>query len=508
MRPLLAVLVAALSGMTGCTLSFNFHQCSYDDECKQLTDGQQPFCTTDNVCVKDPPPSRLCNVTYPEKPAQNAIALGAMMNLSGTAGDPADTERIQALRMGVDELNEQAQFTKSLRPVAVTFCDTSQAKNKTDLENMVKYLATDRKAAGIIGPMTSDRTRDVVAVVASLKVPMVTPSATAAGISSLPDQGFIFRVAPIEDLQSGPIAKEVPNNTSQTPVNLTVISVQSDYGEGLRQTFQDEWNKKNVNNVPKATPTYPDALSDAATQKVTAVIGAVQAQDPPPDVVYIIASRNVRPHGLTLLKAMKDLKTFIAPATGSKIWASDGVKSPELLQMAMDLSVPKLLFDNLEGIAPLSADRDSKSGNLTQSTSDFRNNWQGRFMNTTPLDFDPYIAYTYDTFYALALAVESVQGDVSGTQVAAALSLIRSLKSDKTFAIGPGSFAAFNNATANLKVGGEVAMRGVTGVLRFNQDGDRDISAGGAFERWSVVVNETGADPNRMRTVQLSSRTF
>lgn len=502
---LASVLISLL--LCGCTFTFDFNQCTTDDDCVQAFNGAQPFCTTDNLCVKDPPPARLCTLTYPETPAANAIALGAMMNVTAAAADdPADTLRIQALQLGVEELNDQARFAKSLRPIVVYFCDTARAKNATDLENMLKYLANEKKVAGVIGPMTSDRVNDLLGVLGSLKVPVVSPSATAAALSSKPDQGFLFRIAPVEDLQASPIAKEVPNNTAQTPLNLTVVSVQSDYGEGLRQTFQDEWNKKNVNNVPKSTPTYPDALTDVANQKVTSVAAALLAQDPAPDVVFLIAAQHVRPHALTFIKALKDLKTFMPPGTGSKIWVSDGAKSPELLSLAMDLGVPKMLFDNLEGIAPLSADRDTKG--LTQAASDFRNNWQGHFMNLAPLDFDPYIAYTYDAFYALALAVESQMGEVTGSQAAAALSLIRSLKTDKTFTIGQGSFASFNNAAANLRVSTEVAMRGVTGVLRFTSDGDRDISAGGAFERWSIQVTETGMDENRMRTVQLVSRVF
>jgi ABC-type branched-subunit amino acid transport system substrate-binding protein len=502
---MLGLLAVALCTI-GCTLTFNYNQCQEDGDCRvQFGDGQ-PFCTADNLCVKDPPPARLCARQVPEKTPSNAIALGAMMNVTDGAEEASDRLRIQALEMGVEELNEQAQFTRSLRPVVVTVCDTAQAKSKVDLENMVKYLVETRGAVGILGPMTTDAVTNVLTVVTSLQVPLVSPTAAGASISELADQGFIFRVVPVEDQQAVPVAKEIPSNTPQTPVVLTVASVQSDYGEGLRQTFQDEWNKKNSNNVPRLTSTYPDVLSEQATARVQQVAAGILAQSPAPDFLLLIASRRVHPHVLTMLRQLKDLRSFAQAETATQIWLSDGGKGNDLLTLATDPSMPLVLFAKMQGISPLSFDRDAKTGILAQSALDFRNGYQMRYKNTTDLENDLYIGYTYDAFYTLAAAAESVQGQATGPLTAAALRNIKSLKADKTFAFGSGSFASFNNATANLRVGAEVALRGVTGVLRFTLDGDRDEPS---FDRWYVDVTETmDTQGKKVRTAKMVTKVF
>lgn len=499
-------LFAAALCMMGCTLTFNYNQCQEDGDCRaQFGDGQ-PFCTADNLCVKDPPPARLCARQVPAATPANAIALGAMMNVTDGADEPSDRLRIQAIEMGVEELNEQAQFTRTLRPVVVHLCDTAQAKSKVDLENMVKHLVEEKGAVGILGPMTTDAVTDVLTVVTSLQVPVVSPTAAGASLSGLADQGFIFRVVPIEDQQAVPVAKEIPSNTPQTPVVLTVASVQSDYGEGLRQTFQEEWNKKNSNNVPRLTSTYPDVVNEQAASRVQQVGAGIVAQNPAPDFVLLIASRRVHAHVLTMLQQLKDLRTYAQAETATQIWLSDGGKGNDLLTLAMDQTIPLLLFSKMQGISPLSFDRDATSGLLAQSASDFRNGYQMRYKNVTDLENDLYIGYTYDAFYTLAVAAESVQGQATGPLTAAALRNIKSLKADKTFAFGSGSFASFNNATANLRVGGEVALRGVTGLLRFTLDGDRDEPA---FDRWYVDVTESmDTEGKKVRTAKMVTKVF
>jgi ABC-type branched-subunit amino acid transport system substrate-binding protein len=505
----------------GCTWVFNYDQCSVDDDCQGMYGQEQPYCTTDRLCVKDPPPARLCGEQYPQNlqpnmqnPAMGAIPLGAMMNLTADADGLTDQPYVQVLQMAVDELNTQSQFIRSLRPIVVYMCDTARARSATDLVNMLKYLASERKVAGVIGPTTPERVSEVVSAAASLQVPIISPTVTSAAIGKLNGQGFSFRTAPVENRQMVLLGGQdgVPSSTSGKVVNLTVVSVQNDYGEALRQSFQDEWSKKSPDNVPRSTKTYPGAISDKARMEVEATAEAILGEAPPTDIL-LIANQRVHPHTLTLLRRLKELKTYdpMQQLLPTRFWITDGGRGTDLVELASDPAFPQALFDNLVGVAPLSFDREQMMGQatlFTQTVIDFRNNYKKRFKaddDLTALTNDVFIAYTYDAFYALALAAQSVQGEVTGTLVAGALR--RFTSQEKPFSIGPSFVGSFSTAASSLRGGNSVAMRGVTGTLRFTAEGDRDPAL---FDRWTIKITEE-IDPMtkvKTRKVRLESLPF
>ena len=506
-----------LIGAGGCSLGFNYQQCTTNDDCAQY--GGQPYCTNDGLCVPDPTPRDLCSEQYPAEAPPNALPIGAMFNLAEGSPDPA---RIAALKLGLDELNDQSRFNRNIRPLVAYVCDTGKARQdenrQQDLVAMINYLAMgsadDQRLPvfGIVGPTTNADVSAVLSASATQGVPIISPSADAATFDQAAGMGFFFRTPPAANLQMQKLAQsatDIPNNNPPTSaVILTLVSELSDYGEGLRQTFQGRWSERNQANVPALSKSFPESLD--ATMKVVDVGNSILAQDQPPNQpthVLVLIGHAAQPLLLTLLGVIKDLKTYNIAGKGTQVWVSDGGVAANLLPLALDPAYDKIL-PNVQGIAPLGINRITVNNKLqpTQSASDFIANMKAAKMVTiTPEagDYDIFIGYTYDAFYTLAMAVESVRGeDASAKQVAIAMRRIKS--TSKQFDIGAGAFGTFVTGVSSLQSGGEVSITGVTGTLRFNAQGDREPAL---YERWKIE-KIAGMMPMTPPTSQITFKPF
>jgi hypothetical protein len=185
-----------------------------------------------------------------------------------------------------------------------------------------------------------------------------------------------------------------------------------------------------------------------------------------------------KPNNLIVLSLAQDLPSLakkLEPLDGgTKIFMGPGGQSEDMLLLIGNTSAAHL--NRIQGITAAVA-----TGSAEYST--FRSNLHREF------DIDPeaniYIYYTYDAFYAVAVALGSISGSPTRSAVAEALKNI-SGKSPKSSFVGPSLY----RAAIGLLMSGGVSLQGTTGLVGFvsnpvglARNGDREVSQ---FAKWSI----------------------
>ena len=129
-------------------------------------------------------------------------------------------------------------------------------------------LITSDGVKGIMGADCSGVTGAILSNVALANgVVMVSPSATSPGLSSAEDNGLFFRTAP-SDARQGAVMTEVLMEQGLKEVALTYTN--NDYGKGLADAFQAEWEA--AGGTITITAAHEDGKADYSAE-----VGALAA---------------------------------------------------------------------------------------------------------------------------------------------------------------------------------------------------------------------------------------
>ncbi|MCS6912564.1 MAG: ABC transporter substrate-binding protein [Myxococcales bacterium] len=442
--PLLGLLLAML--LAGCTMTFAFDQCGRDEDCPQAM-GKKQFCTSDRICAVGTPVERMCRETFPPSPAANAVPIGAILSLR------ADNLSYQALQLGIDEIN--ALSGSGHRPLVLYLCDVSGTDD--DAPKAMKFLARERGVVAVVGPTASGQVISVAAEAEAAQVPLVSPSATAPAIATLPQAGkYVFRVAPSDELQGRVLANLVLDASNQPRVGL--LFVESVYGKGLQEAFVTAWKAMGGPELVGSW-SFQEKNEGAVRNAVKHALGTSMT-----DVVVI--SYLDTP---LLVRELSGLKTG---SNGTRIWMADGAKNQFLLDLLREMNPPPdAHFQRIRGTAPT-------VGSTGSVYSKFQTAFRAKF-GTDP-SADAFAAYTYDALYAIAIAIAYGRGSPSGPLVSAGLRRI----AGEGMPVGVGQ-SKFLEAVGKMAMGQQVPLDGASGKIRFNDRGDRMEAL---FEQWSIDV--------------------
>ena len=129
-------------------------------------------------------------------------------------------------------------------------------------------LITSDGVKGIMGADCSGVTGAILSNVALANgVVMVSPSATSPGLSDAEDNGLFFRTAP-SDARQGAVMTEVLMEQGLKEVALTYTN--NDYGKGLADAFQAEWEA--AGGTSTITAAHEDGKADYSAE-----VGALAA---------------------------------------------------------------------------------------------------------------------------------------------------------------------------------------------------------------------------------------
>ena len=81
-------------------------------------------------------------------------------------------------------------------------------------------------------------------VAAPQQTPLISPASTSAQITTLEDEGFVFRTAPSDNLQGETLADVVEQELGGANKTISVAGRNDAYGQGLANSFRRAWEAK------------------------------------------------------------------------------------------------------------------------------------------------------------------------------------------------------------------------------------------------------------------------
>ena len=213
--------------------------------------------------------------------------IGVMLPLTGD-GAAYGLPIQKAVKIAVDEINAKGGINgRVIEPVY----EDSKCNPKDGNAAAQKLINID-KVKVIIGGACSGETLGAAPIANDNKVVMLSPSATSPDITTKGGD-FVFRLAP-SDAYAGVVASDYAYNELKAR-KAAVISETTDYAQGLRKVFKENFAKLKGEIV--ADETYNPEDTDFRTQ-VTKVKAAG------PDVIYLVPQAPAK--GVLLVKQIKE----------------------------------------------------------------------------------------------------------------------------------------------------------------------------------------------------------
>lgn len=194
----------------------------------------------------------------------------------------------RATKIAIDEINAKGGVNG--RKLEAIYEDSKC--NPKDGNAAAQKLVNIDKVKVIIGGVCSGETLGAAPIANGNKVVMISPSATSPDIT-LKGGDFVFRLAP-SDAFAGVVASDYAYRDLGAR-KAAVISEATDYAQGLRRVFKENFAKSGGEIA--ADETYNPEDTDFRTQ-------VTKAKASNPDVVYIVPQ--TVPKGVLLVKQLKE----------------------------------------------------------------------------------------------------------------------------------------------------------------------------------------------------------
>jgi hypothetical protein len=477
---------ALLLASSGCTLVIdaNADQCASDSDCAAF-DGA--ICSEEHVCVSGCSSNQYCIESGGEyhvcdKVAHQCVNLlsnectkvtgewqddsafifGSILPLQGGSQSfGASIE--QAILLAVDDFKAANHGLPALvdgappRPLVHVSCDD---RGLAPFSLLAGKHMVDAGIPAIVGPTFSSL---VTPVVKQVTIPgnvlSISPTATSSTITSIEDNGLVWRTAPSDLIQVEALAqyfKEeiVPKVTSSTQpidvseIRIAVVHKGDGYGIGLADAFGEKIGAASLgarylrrNYGEQDDPKYETTVADVLAQR--------------PHVVMVFGTEE------SVELVLKPILTRWSAEVSSMpfVLASDGAVVPELWQLIEGLP---------SGVR--SSARERTTGSVPGARSARFDNFVGRYnsmshagaQDTSPDIFGP--AGAYDATYLLAYSAAYPRGGRS-TGPALAEGLSRMVPPGVPSQVGQGSI---NAAFEELKAGRNIDFDGASGPLDFD----------------------------------------
>ena len=377
------------------------------------------------------------------------IALSVLLCVIACSGTNGDTIKIGCVLSttgllgpkGVDRLNAAKLAVSEINPeggVSGQQVELVEADDGTDPDKCltrVKHMVEKDGVQVLVGGMSSDAVLATGQYLMENEVLMVTPSATSVEISGQPWTEWVFRTTPNDALQGIILADVIVEKGFS---RLATIVLANSYGTGLEQALVDSLEKAGWAGEHVLSIYYEPDRKDFSAQ-------LQNIKDNNPDVVLAVT------------------------------YVEDGIM---LFGQALDMGLDEIAWLGCDGNYSEHMFKDAKCAEFmekaivvgTRSVAPSDSSYR-EFVNAYTAAYGEgpsvYCDTTYDAVRLIAEAIEQA-GDYNGKAVRDAL----------------------------LDLGQR--YRGVSGIITFNEKGDR-IS--GIFELWKVEKDD--ASPSGYRNVEI-----
>lgn len=378
-----------------------------------------------------------------EAPAKNFdLQIGNLLPLTGDLSAFGPPGR-KAAELAVEQMEEAASESGSQININLRNADTETAEQAA--VQAARQVASGG-AGCIVGPWASSETIPVgTSVAARQRVPIISPSATSAEISGLDDNGFVFRVAPSDDLQAVALADTIEEELGGTDGTVSLAARNDAYGEGFINAFQSAWEERG------GTTTGP-VLYDPQQASYNSEAGQVVQGDPDAYVIIDFPDTYAK-----MGAALARTGDFDA----SRMFTADGLAADEAPE-----GVPAGSIIGARGTRPGTP----AEGRIAEQFNELFTSAPGPGRQT----FDAQVFDAATLCFLGAVAAGSGEGaDIQGE-----LQAVSSAPGEKF------TYLELPEAVQALQRGEDIDFDGVTGPIDFDDNGDPTTAT---YEVWQYA---------------------
>lgn len=377
------------------------------------------------------------------------LKLGTLLPQTGDLAFLGPPE-FAGVKLAVDEINAAGGVNGA--PVEEIIGDSGDTT--TDIASQTVDSQLSQGVSAIIGAASSGVSLTVIDKITSNGVLQMSPANTSPALTTYPDNGLYWRVAPSDALQGAVIA-DAAINAGLTKV--AAIARQDAYGEGLEDAFAKNFTDAGGTVTSKL-------LYDPAATSFEAEVAEIKAGSP--EAVVVIGFDETT----KLLQEM--IKQGVGPQD-VQIYLVDGNLSATAYK-----DFPKGTMKGVIGTVP------SGNNDLTAFNESLKK------VDPSLTDYT-YGAQSYDAAVVLALAAEAAKC-ADGTAIAAMLPEVANTGGEKC--------TTYADCLALLQAGTKIDFDGVTGPLDFNEYGDPkeatiSVNKYDDNEKWSEIDKVTAEVP-------------
>ncbi len=369
--------------------------------------------------------------------AQTPLKIGAIMPMTGALQAYGPTS-LNGVRLAAKEINEAGGVLG--QPIKIIVGDAqTQPQAGVDAANK---LATIDNAVAFVGALSSGVTIPIALSVSKPhKIPQISPASTSPVITTLDDDGYLFRTVPSDAYQGVAMAQVAQKHGVK---KAAVVYVNNDYGKGLADSFTAAF-KKLGGEVTHTTAYEPKQASYRAN------LQKIWGDGSTPYLAMIAYVGD----GETLLRQSLEGGMF------TKFIFTDGMKSLNIIK-----NIGAQYLNGSVGTAAQALEDSDAAKRFDEA-------YKKENGERVP---QPYIDTAYDAVYLLALAAQKAGTTTDGTAIRDALTEISNPPGEE---ILPGEWA---KAVKLLKEGKDINWTGAAGAEDFDKHGD----VTGTFAEWQI----------------------
>jgi branched-chain amino acid transport system substrate-binding protein len=163
------------------------------------------------------------------------VPLTGDLSVFGPAGRKAADLSVEQIEAAVAEVGSDIQ-------VSVEHADTETASQAA--VQAARQLISGG-ATCLTGAWASANTIPVgTSVAARQRIPQISPASTSAEVTTLEDNGFVFRTAPSDILQGVALADTIEEELGGTDFTVSLAARNDAYGEGFIDRFKEAWEER------------------------------------------------------------------------------------------------------------------------------------------------------------------------------------------------------------------------------------------------------------------------
>ena len=277
-------------------------------------------------------------------------------------------------------------------------------------------------------------------------VPQITPASTAASITELEDNGFVFRTAPSDALQAAVLADAVEQELGGTDATLSLAARNDPYGEGLINAFKEEWEGKG-GTVTEASPVLYDPEQASFNSEADQILAGN-----PDNYVIVDFEDPYAKVGAALVRS--------GDFDGTKLFTADGLAFGNPIG---ETTIPEQALDGARGTRPVSPETTSAAkafDTLIEESGEDRNTFDAQTFDAGLLCFLGAVAAGSNEGEAIKDQLQSVSS-APGTKY---------------------TWEQLPQAVEALRNGDDIDFEGVSGPIDLDENGDPTAALYEVFE--------------------------